>query len=97
MPDPSGRAVVAIEPGALVSVVFPSLPPRIVTTVAPADDLVIHGPAVPPVPSAVGALGIVPAMAIAAPGGFDIELGCVTVHEPSLPASPNISGACLGS
>ncbi len=96
MPDPTGHAEVAIEPGALITVVFPSMPPQIVTTLAPAGDLTVHGPPADPSPSVAGALGIMPVMALGA-ASYDVELGCLTVHEPQLPATIDVIGPCLGS
>ena len=98
-PDATGVARVEIEPGALITVVFPSTPQQIVTTLAPAAgaEIVVHGPA-PVIPqTGVGALGIMPAMPLDAAGGFDIALGCVTIHVATLPTTVDVNGACLGS
>ena len=97
LPDATGRAAVGVEPGAFVSVVFPS--GAIVTTVAPPEAggaLVVHGPVPDAPPVVAGALRVAPSAAIAA-DDFETDLGCTTTHVAALPVVIDINARCFGT
>ena len=101
--DANGRAVVVTEAGALATVIFPATIAPSTTAIAavtvpiPATgDATVVGPARLPSSAVAGALEIT-APPLAGVVGYDIDLGCVTVHEDTLPATVNVAAACFGT
>ena len=105
--DAVGVAKVQVDPGALITVVFPAdltdpanLPSSValVTEPAPAagHEIDVIGPASPPPPTDAGAIEISPMQALAA-DRYEIRLGCATIEEPSLPAAVDVATTCFGS
>ncbi len=99
MADAIGHAQVAIETGALITVVFSDAPTiALVTALAPAagSELDIHGAPRTGTPTVAGALEVAPMMTIAA-DHYALELGCTVSQLTVLPASIDVSSRCLGS
>lgn len=101
--DPVGDAQVAVEPGALVTVVFPAdlgNPTALALATVPAPaaggEIDVTGPAAAPAPVTAGALEIDPAQPLAA-DRYEIRLGCATIEETSLPVAVDIASSCFGS
>lgn len=101
--DAVGDARVAVEPGALVTAVFPAdltdpAAIALVTTPAPAagGEVDLTGPAAAAAPVTAGALEIQPVQPLAA-DRFEIRLGCATIEEPSLPVVVDVASSCFGS
>ena len=102
--DATGRAEVATEAGAYVSVVFPGvldpIPATISIVTAPAtadgSDLVIHGPRHASIPLVIGALTIT-APALAGATAFTIDAGCTTIAAAALPDTVDVIAPCEGT
>ncbi|MDB4955532.1 MAG: hypothetical protein JWO36_3101 [Myxococcales bacterium] len=100
-PDAVGRAEVLTEADALVSVVFATADvTRVVTTLEPATgaSVAIHGPTIAgAVPLIVGVIQIAPATSLTTNAGFEVTLGCRTVHVDTFPAAIEVPAPCAGS
>lgn len=102
--DPTGRADVAVEAGARISVVFPAASTQassisIITTMAPAPggSIDIYGPPDPSgPPTVIGTLTIAPQQPITA-DAYDVALGCIVLHLPSLSQVIDVASTCAGS
>lgn len=99
--DAVGRADIGYEPGALVSVVFPGIitdvTPDITVLTAPlTDGMTLVGPEHDDGPAIiVGGLQMRPKNIGA--DGFDIQLGCTTLHVASMPAVVDVGARCMGT
>ena len=101
--DATGRALIATEVGGYATVIFPATiqpsTPTIAVITMPlpvTGTLEVVGPPRAKVPTVAGALAIT-APPLAAVDGYDVDLGCVTIRVAALPATVNVSAACLGS
>ena len=101
--DATGRVVIATETGGWATVIFPATiqpsTPTIAVITAPlpvTGTLEVSGPPRAKVPTVVGALAIT-APPLAGVDGYDVDLGCATIRVAALPATVNVSAACLGS
>lgn len=105
--DAVGHAKIQVEPGALITVVFPAnltdpanLPSSVALVSEPAPaaggKIAVTGPASPPPPITAGALEISPMQALAA-DRYEIRLGCATIEEPALPVAVDVATTCFGS
>lgn len=101
--DATGHATIVTDAGGYASVIFPAtLEPSttniaVITAPIPVSgELDVTGPPRERSPVVVGALAIT-APPLAADAGYDVDLGCVTVALPALPATIDVTAACLGS
>ena len=102
--DPTGRADVTVEDGARISVVFPAAGTQassisIITTMAPAPggSIDVYGPPDPQgPPTVIGTLLLEPQQPIAA-DAYDVALGCIVLHLPSLSQVIDVASTCAGS
>lgn len=97
--DAVGDAIVVIDDQALISVEYSGTPTTILTTLSPGagGELSIFSPvpdASPPI--VIGTLQIQPTGSIAA-DRYDVELGCLVVHETNLAQAIDVSSRCAGS
>lgn len=99
--DAVGRAQIGYEEGALVSVVYPGVITDVtadvtVLTAPLTDGMTLVGPVHDDGPALiVGGLQIQPPAIVA--NGFDIQLGCTTVHVTSMPAVVDVPARCMGT
>jgi hypothetical protein len=99
--DAVGRAQIGYEPGALVSVVYPGVITDVtadltILTAPLADGMTLVGPEHDDAPAIiVGGLQMKPKMIQA--DGFDIQLGCTTVHVTQMPAVVDVGARCMGT
>ena len=99
--DAVGRAQIGYEPGALVSVVYPGVITDVtadltILTAPLTDGMTLVGPEhddAPPI--IVGGLQMKPKTIQA--DGFDIQLGCTTVHVTQMPAVVDVGARCMGT
>jgi len=99
--DAVGRAQIGYEPGALVSVEYPGVITDVtadltILTAPLTDGMTLVGPEHDDTPAIiVGGLQMKPKPIQA--DGFDIQLGCTTVHVTQMPAVVDVGARCMGS